>query len=70
MFQEQKIQYKAALDMRDVEYNNKVEFYDSVIITYEAAKKYIERYAKLAEEKAEAPVETNDAADTIESENN
>lgn len=44
--------YKAALDMRDVEYNNKVEFYDSVIITYEAAKKYIERYAKLAEEKA------------------
>ena len=44
--------YKAALDMRDVEYNDKVEFYDAVIITYEAAKKYIERYAKLAEEKA------------------
>ena len=42
------------LSMRDVEYNDKKEFYEAVIIMHEAAKKYMERYAKLAEEKAKS----------------
>ena len=40
------------------------------IITYEEETPIVEETAEVAEEKAEAPVETNDAADTIESENN
>lgn len=40
------------LSMRDPEYNDKKEFYESVIIMHEAAKKYMARYAKLAEDKA------------------
>ncbi|MEG0944640.1 MAG: formate C-acetyltransferase/glycerol dehydratase family glycyl radical enzyme, partial [Angelakisella sp.] len=40
------------LDMRDSEYADKRDFYRAMIIELEAAKTYIERYAKLAEEKA------------------
>lgn len=39
-----------ALSKRDPEYADKKEFYQAMIIMLEAAKKYIERYAKLAEE--------------------
>ena len=42
----------ARLTKRDPEYADKKEFYQAVIIMLEAAKKYIERYAKLAEEYA------------------
>ena len=38
--------------MRDPEYADKRDFYEAMIIMHEAAKKYIERYAKLCEEKA------------------
>lgn len=38
------------LDKRDPEYGDKRDFYQAMIIMHEAAKKYIERYAKLAEE--------------------
>lgn len=38
------------LDKRDPEYADKRDFYQALIIMHEAAKKYIERYAKLAEE--------------------
>lgn len=41
------------LDTRDPEYQSKNDFYHAVIICHEAAKKYILRYAQLAEEKAE-----------------
>lgn len=41
------------LDKRDVEYGDKRDFYQAVIIMHEAAKKYIVRYAKLAEEYAQ-----------------
>ena len=40
------------LSMRDPEYADKRDFYEAMIIMHEAAKKYIERYAKLCEEKA------------------
>lgn len=45
------------LSKKDPEYADKRDFYKSVIIMHEAAKKYILRYAKLAEEKA---LETTD----------
>lgn len=41
------------LDKRDPEYGDKRDFYQAMIIMHEAAKKYLERYAKLAEEYAE-----------------
>lgn len=40
------------LDKKDPEYADKRDFYQATIIMLEAAKKYIERYAKLAEEHA------------------
>jgi formate C-acetyltransferase len=40
------------LDKKDPEYADKRDFYQAMIIMHEAAKKYIERYAKLAEEYA------------------
>ncbi len=40
------------LDKKDPEYGDKRDFYQAMIIMHEAAKKYIERYAKLAEEYA------------------
>lgn len=40
------------LDMKDPEYGDKRDFYKALIIMHGAAKKYIERYAKLAEEYA------------------
>lgn len=40
------------LDKKDPQYGEKRDFYQAVIIMHEAAKKYIERYAKLAEEYA------------------
>ncbi|MGL4912733.1 MAG: (2S)-3-sulfopropanediol dehydratase [Romboutsia sp.] len=40
------------LSKKDVEYGDKKDFYQAVIIMHEAAKKYIKRYAKLAEEYA------------------
>lgn len=43
----------AALSKRDPEYADKRDFYQAMIIMHEAAKKYIERYALLAEEMAE-----------------
>lgn len=42
----------AALSKRDPEYADKKEFYTAMIIMLEASCKYIERYAKLAEEMA------------------
>lgn len=42
----------AALSKRDPEYADKRDFYQAMIIMHEAAKKYIERYAVLAEEMA------------------
>lgn len=42
----------ARLDKKDPEYGDKRDFYQAMIIMHEAAKKYIERYAKLAEEYA------------------
>lgn len=45
------------LSKRDPEYADKRDFYQAMIIMLEAAKKYIERYGKLAEEYAEK--ETN-----------
>lgn len=42
----------AQLDKKDTAYGDKRDFYQAVIIMHEAAKKYIERYAKLAEEYA------------------
>ncbi len=44
----------AALDMRDVDYGDKRDFYQAMIIMQEASKKYIGRYARLAEEMAAA----------------
>lgn len=44
----------AQLDKRDPEYGDKRDFYKAMIIMHEAAKKYIERYAKLAEDMAAA----------------
>ena len=43
----------AQLSMRDPEYNDKRDFYEAMIIMHKAAKKYIERYAKLCMQKAE-----------------
>lgn len=43
---------RAALSKRDPEYGSKRDFYDALIIMHSAVKKYIERYAKLAEEMA------------------
>ena len=43
----------AALSKRDADYAEKKDFYQAVIICHEAAKKYIERYADLAEAMAE-----------------
>ena len=43
----------AALDKRDVEYADKHEFYEAIIIMHSAAMKYLERYAALAESMAE-----------------
>lgn len=40
------------LDKRDVEYADKRDFYQAMIIMHEAAKQYTERYAKLADEMA------------------
>ncbi|MDD3402375.1 MAG: formate C-acetyltransferase/glycerol dehydratase family glycyl radical enzyme [Hespellia sp.] len=40
------------LSMRDVEYGDKRDFYEAMIIEHEAVKKYIERYAKLCEDTA------------------
>lgn len=42
------------LDKADPAYADKRDFYQAVIICHEAAKKYILRYAKLAEERAKA----------------
>lgn len=42
----------AKLSKHDVEYGDKRDFYEAMIIMHEAAKKYIERYAKLCEEYA------------------
>lgn len=42
----------SGLSKRDPEYADKKEFYQALIIMHEAAKKYCERYAVLAEEKA------------------
>lgn len=41
-----------ALDMKDVEYADKRDFYEAMIIMHEAAKKYILRYKVLCENKA------------------
>lgn len=41
------------LDKADPDYSDKRDFYKAMIITHEAAKKYIERHAKLAKEYAE-----------------
>ena len=49
---EQAKQKLAALDMHDPEFCTKREFYQAVIIMHSAVKKYIERYAVLAEEMA------------------
>lgn len=40
------------LDKKDVEYAQKRDFYNALIIMHEAAKKYIERYALLASQRA------------------
>lgn len=40
------------LDKKDPEYGDKRDFFQAVIIMHEAAKKYIQRYAKLADEHA------------------
>ncbi|MDO5516981.1 MAG: formate C-acetyltransferase/glycerol dehydratase family glycyl radical enzyme [Clostridium sp.] len=42
----------AKLDKKDPDYADKRDFYNAIIIMHEAAKKYIERYADLAEEYA------------------
>ena len=42
----------ARLDKQDPDYSSKRDFYQAVIICHEAAKKYILRYAQLAEETA------------------
>ncbi|WP_037372217.1 (2S)-3-sulfopropanediol dehydratase [Anaerovorax odorimutans] len=42
------------LTKKDPDYADKRDFYEAMIISLKAAKKYIERYAKLAEERAEA----------------
>ncbi len=42
----------AALDMNDPEWADKRDWYRAVIIMHKASKNYIERYAKLCEEKA------------------
>lgn len=42
----------ASLDKQDPDYHSKRDFYQAVIICHEAAKKYILRYAQLAEETA------------------
>ena len=42
----------ARLDKQDPDYSSKHDFYQAVIICHEAAKKYILRYAELAEETA------------------
>ncbi|SKA84394.1 formate C-acetyltransferase [Caloramator quimbayensis] len=52
MIEDAKKRYEK-LDKKDPEYGDKRDFYLSMIIMHEAAKKYIERYAKLAEEYAE-----------------
>lgn len=44
----------ANLSKRDPEYGDKRDFYQAMIIMLEAAKKYLERYAKLAGEQAAA----------------
>lgn len=43
---------EAKLDKKDVEYGEKRDFYKAMIIMLEASKKYIKRYAALAEEHA------------------
>lgn len=47
-------EHRAGLSKKDPDYAEKKVFYEAVIICHEAAIKYIERYAKLAEEKAAA----------------
>lgn len=42
----------AKLNKRDVEYGDKRDFYEAMIIEHEAVKKYIERYANLCEKHA------------------
>lgn len=47
------------LNKKDPEYADKRDFYTAMIIMHEAAKKYIKRYAKLAEEYAEKEEDSN-----------
>ena len=51
-------EHLAKLDMRDPEYADKKEFYQAMIIMHEAAKKYILRYADLAEKCAKETSDT------------
>ena len=55
-----------ALSKRDPEYADKKEFYTAMIIMLEAAKKYIERYAKLAEDMALAEADPKRKAELEE----
>ena len=47
-------EHLAKLSKRDVDYGDKRDFYNAMIIMHTAVCKYIERYAKLCEEKAAA----------------
>lgn len=49
---EQATEKLSKLSKRDPEYGDKRDFYQAMIIMLEAAKKYIERYAKIAEDMA------------------
>ena len=49
----------AKLSMQDPEFSDKRDYYKSTIVVLEAAKKYIARYAKLAEELAKDEADAN-----------
>ena len=53
-FEERTKKYKAELDLTAPESINKYQFYKAVLIVIEAVKGFAERYAALAEEKAES----------------